>query len=269
MFNTYLPANGLKLSLSILPVSTTINFLPSNLTSTPFDNSLLICRFQLMLAQVAAWTPNITFISIQVGNELDAYGSAVNASFWSQYYTFLTSVVPTVHSLFPGSKVSITGTLYGATGNSSNVIAQAGLEALWTACDMIDVTYYPLNTDYSVKSPSVVNGDIGGLVSLYTSTPIYFNEIGYPSGTVGGGSEALQETFYQNVVLTWNQYRSNILHMAFVRLNDYSYAAAQAEAANYGLGSNANFINYLQTLGLVNYDGANKAAFTYLSGLPK
>ena len=269
-FNTYLPAHNLKLSLSILPVTTTINSLPSNLQSAALDDPLVVCRFVNMLTYVLSLIPNVELVSLQLGNELDAYAGALSVNFWSQYLTLFTNGVQTVHQLRPGTKVTVTGTLYGAIGqNSLNPLAQGGLAQLWKSADIVNVTYYPIKSNFTVKSPSVVLSDIKNLVGLFPNKPIFFNEVGYPSGSQAGSSEDQQMLFYQNVVQVWNQYKVNIPHMLFVRLNDYSPTAAQSQANNYGLQSNSAFVSYLQTLGLRTYDGASKKAFTYIKSLNK
>jgi hypothetical protein len=264
-FNTQLPAAGLKLSLSLLPVSTNSNLMPSNLAAKAFDDSLVVCRFQKMLQFVFSKIPNLQLVSIQFGNEIDAYPTANQVSFWSQYWNFFTQVSATAKSLRPGVNTSVVSTLYGAAGLSSNALAQGGLQAIYNVADVVVVTYYPLNTDYTVKSPSVASTDIPALTSVYPAQPIYFNEIGYPSGSAyDNSSETLQQQFISTVFSTWDQHATQIPNMSFLRLNDLSPSAAQTTATGYGLGNNNPFIEYLETLGLRTYAGADKAAYTQL-----
>jgi hypothetical protein len=263
--NSTLPSANMKLSLSIVPISTGLDLRPSNLKFLAFDNPLTICRYQMMLKFVFSIIPDVTLVSMQFGNEIDEFGSANQVSFWSQYWHFYVNVSPTAKSLRAGLKTSVIGTLYGAIGQSSNELAQGGLQQIYNSADMVSVTYYPLNHDFSVKTPSVVFTDIGALVELYPSKRIHFNEIGYQSdSTYDGSSQALQQDFIHTVFQTWDLYPTQITHMSFLRLNDLSLSNAQRAAAIYGLEGNNNFIAFLQTLGLRTYAGSDKAAFIQL-----
>jgi hypothetical protein len=264
-FNSLLPANNLKLSLSILPISTSINLMPSNLSATAFDNALVICRFQKMLTFVFAQIPNLTLSSIQFGNEIDAYSGATQNSFWTQYWGFFANASSAAKALRPGVKTSVVGTLLGAIGTSTNVLASGGLAQIWNIADQVVVTYYPLNSNFTVRSPSVVSADISSLTSLYPNKTIFFNEVGYPSGSASdSSSEALQQQFIQAVFTAWDAHANQIQNMAFLRLNDLSPSSAQNLANSYGLGGNASFVEYLQTLGLRTYSGQDKAAYSEL-----
>lgn len=264
-FNSLLPTSGIKLSLSILPVSTNLNLMPSSLSSANFDDPLVVCRFQKMLSFVFSKIPNVELVSMQFGNEIDSYSAATQLSFWSQYWGLFTQASVTAKSLRPGLKTSIVSTMHGATGQSLNPLAQGGLQQIYNSADIVVVTYYPLNSNFTVKNPDVVDSEIGSLVTLYPSKPIYFNEIGYQSGsTYDASSEDLQKQFVTRVFKTWDKYPNQILKMSFLRLNDVSLSAAQSTANTYGLTGNNQFIEYIQTLGLRTYDGRDKQAYIQL-----
>jgi hypothetical protein len=263
--NSVLPASNVGLSLSIVPISTSINLMPSNLAGQPFDNALVICRYQKLLTYVFSKIPNVQLVSMQFGNEIDAYAGANQVSFWSQWWTFYTSVAPTAKSLRPGLRTSIAATLYGTIGQSSNALAQGGLQQIFNAADAVIVTYYPLNGNFTVKPTTTALSDLSSLVSLYPNKPILFNEIGLPSGaSFDASSTATQQDFIHQVFLAWDKYPTQITSMSFLRLNDISFASAQALATSYGLGSNSAFIEYLQTLGLISYSGTTKPAYNQL-----
>jgi hypothetical protein len=114
-------------------------------------------------------------------------------------------------------------------------------------------------------NPSVVAGDIAGLVALYPNNPIYFQEVGYQSGSsYTGSSQALQAQFITAVFQAWDAHASQIPYLAFLRLNDVSHTAAVNTAAAYGLPGNNAFIEYIETLGLRDYAGNDKLAFIQL-----
>jgi hypothetical protein len=230
--NSLLPSQKFGLSLSILPISTNIDLRPTNLRSLPFDAPLTICRFNMMIEFVFSKIPNVTLVSLQLGNEIDAYPKATQVSFWSQYWTLFVNAAAKARKARAGVPVSVVGTLYGTIGTSGNPLAQGGLKQIYSYADDVVVTYYPINTDYTVKSPRVIPNDIGALVNLYPASPIYFNEIGFPSGSGAKSSPSLQQQFVQQVFQIWDRYGSHITHINFVRLNDLSNTAAQRSATN-------------------------------------
>lgn len=263
-FNSLLPGVGLKLSLSILPISTNINLMPSNLKMKTLDDPLVVCRFQKMLSFVFSKIPNVQLISMQFGNEIDAYSDSNQVPFWGQFWGFFVQASNTAKALRSGVKTSVVSSLYGATGRSSNSIAQGGLSELYKSADMVVVTYYPINDDFTAKNPSVIESEIGALVDRYPNKEIYFNEIGFPSGSsFNSSSEELQKEFVQQVFKTWDKYSEKIPNISFLRMSDLSLAAAQETAALYGLAGNNGFIEFLQTLGLKNtYSGQVKKAYS-------
>lgn len=264
-FNTLLPAEGMKLSLSIVPISTNLNLMPSNLKALNFDDPLVVCRFQKMLSFVFSKIPNLQLVSMQFGNEIDSYSTANQISFWAQYWSFFVQASNTAKQLRPGLKTSIVSTLYGANGHSSNVLAQGGLQQIYNSSDIVALTYYPLNDNFTIKNISEIQSDINSIVSLYPSKPIYFNEIGLPSGaSYVASSDTIQKQFISQVFKVWDQYANQITKLSFLRLNDLSLSAAQATAVTYSLPGNNQFIEYIQTLGLRTYTGSDKPAFVQL-----
>ena len=263
--NSLLPKNGLRLSLTVAPIATSMNLMPSNLASKPFDNFLVVCRYEKMLEFVFSKISGIDLISFQVGNEVDAYAAASFVDFWSQYWTFLSAEIPAAHRLRQGLKVSVVGTLYGATGHSANPLAKGGLAQLWKLSDMISVTYYPITAQFKVKSPSVVPTELASLLNLFPSKVVYLNEIGFPSGSSFTGSSALlQEQYIHQLFLAWDKFPVQLACVGFLRLNDLSSQAARDQAAHYGLSGNKAFVEYLQTLGMRTFSGADKPSFTQL-----
>jgi hypothetical protein len=119
--------------------------------------------------------------------------------------------------------------------------------------DVLGLTYYPLDSGYMAKKPSVVAGDFAAVFALATNTPVYIQEVGYPTSATCGGSAENQLIFIDNVFSAWDAYAAKIPFLSFLRMNDYSAAYAASEAALYGLGGNAAFVAYLQTLGLRTY----------------
>jgi len=267
--NSVLPLEGLELNLGILPSTTSISGMPSNLTATPMNDPLVVARFEAMLDWVFGKIPNVPLVSLALGNELDAYPTATTTDYWAQYWAFYAAVATHVRSLHPGIKVTVNATFAGLVGTSSNPLAEGGYQQLNGISDVIGVNYYPLNSDFTVELPSVVAGDFGKVAALYalstTPKPIYFQEVGYPSdATACVSSQALQAEFVHQVFLAWDHWASAIPFLSIVRLNDLSATAAQSTAESYGFSAGSVFTSYLESLGLRSYTGSNKTAFSQL-----
>jgi hypothetical protein len=243
-----------KVSLTVAPIDTGAYELPSDLAGLPINNSNVIARFNHFMDWVFTQTPNTSFTSIQIGNEIDTLTAASSATYWTEYQTFLSAVVSHIHSVKPGVPVGVTFTLYGLIGQGSNgSVAKSGAIDLASVSDEVGLTYYPFDNSFLMKDPSVVATDTASVFETLPSTPIYFQEVGYSTSSACGGSEAKQVEFVDQIFTMWDLHASQIPFLAFLRMNDLSFTNAQSVATQYGLGSNAAFAAYLQTLGFRSY----------------
>ena len=248
--NAYYRAVGSKVSVTVAPIDTPGFELPIDLVGLPMDNANVIARFNAFIDWVLAGVSNASLVSLQIGNEIDAPAPASTSLYWSQYKTFLTAVVGHLHSVKPGLKIGVTVSLYGLIGQGSGgFTAQTGILNLLPVIDVLGVTYYPLFSNFQTKDPSVVPGDFAQVFSLVGTKPVYVQEIGYPTSSSDGSSNALQTAFVAQVFATWDLYALKIPFLALLRMNDLSLAGATSLAANYGLSGNPAFVAYLQSLG--------------------
>ena len=259
--NAYYPTKNIGLSLIIRSVDTVDVPVPSDLKNTKFDDPKLIARFQAMLDWVFEKTPQLELISLQIGNEIDL-NAISTPDFWSQYKTFVREVTNHVHKKRPGTLVGFTVTHRAAGGE-----LQANILAAAQATDLIGVTYYPLDDDFSVKPSSVVVGDFDRIVSAFGSKPIHMAEVGLPTGSANNSSEALQAKFLESIFVAWDKYASKIPYLAIDRLVDYSPSTAASYATEYGMPDNLEFTSFIETLGLQSYAGDDKAAIATLRRL--
>jgi hypothetical protein len=252
--NAFYPATSpaSRVSLTLAPVDTGAAKLPSDLNGLLMSNATVITRFNKFVDWVLTQTPNVSFTSIQIGNEIDTLPSANTAAYWSQYQTFLTAVVSHIHSVKPGIKVGVTVTLYGLIGLASpGATAQAGITALAGVGDELGLTYYPLDSSFNMKSPSTAASEMAQVFTTLPSTQIYFQEVGYATSGTCNGSEANQSAFVDQVFSMWDAHIGQVPFLSFVRMNDLSlsYATTQAGA----LSGSPSFVAYLQTLGFRTY----------------
>lgn len=249
--------NNFKLNLTVRPIDLTGKTVPADLNSTRFNDSLMTSRFTSMLDFVFGIVDKDLVLNLQIGNEIDGYNTGnEHPDFWSDYGAFLFEVKEYVHQNYPNIKVGYTATLHGLNNNPTL------FSALNTAVDIMGVTYYPLKSNFDVEDPDIVFKDINDLIANYPTKPIYLQEIGYQSSQSNNSSEEKQAKFYCHFFEVWDNHKSSIKAVNFLRMNDLSLESAEMSAIPYGL-TDTGFIEYLRTLGIRSYDGngQNKPAF--------
>ena len=257
--NLYYPAHNMPIDLNIDPLETNHLEVPSDLTTMAFDNPLFINRFKTLLDSVKVHIPNTTtFSSLVIGSEGDIYLGS-NAMLWQQYTTFYNAVAAYARVLWPGLKISTELTFDGL--KAYNTFAQT----LNTNSDYIGVSYYPLNSNFTVKPVSTIPSDFATITALYPIKPICFYQYGYPSSKSCNSSETQQAQFITQTFQSWDTYASNIRIIDFTWLHDLDTAAVNYNAAYYGISDTA-FLEFLHTLGLRtwNGNGTDKQAFLEL-----
>jgi hypothetical protein len=256
--NYYYPFYNMPVDLTITPIHTNNLEVPSDLTTTAFDNPIFISRFKALLDSVKFHIPNVTLSSLVIGSEHDVY-LGTNTTLWTQYTNFYNSVSTYAKTLWPGLKVATELTFNGIT--TQNTFAQA----LNTNSDYIGVSYYPLNNDFTVKAVSTIPTDFATLVGLYPSKHLCFYQYGYPSSSTCNSSETLQAQFITQTFTTWDTYATNVKKIDFTWLHDLDTALVNYYGTYYGL-TDTIFLEFLHTLGLRtwNGNGTDKASFIEL-----
>jgi len=270
-FNALLPDAGMAASLNIRTVNTNLLAVPASLQANAFDGGqaaidLMACRFDRMLDFVFTQIPDLQLVSLQIGNEIDAYPGAGAVDFWSNYWGFFAQVSAYARAKRAGLKVGITATFPGLVGTSGNPLAQGGLGQINQIADLVGFTYYPLDSSGQVEDPSVVQSDFAAAVAAAPpGLPLFVLEAGYPSdGPSCGSSQAMQASFVEDLFGAWDANATRIAYVSFLRLDDTSQQDALSAAGGYGLGSSATFVAFLETLGLEQYDGGHKPALQAL-----
>lgn len=254
ILDTYCSANNLKLNLTIRPIDLTGKTVPADLSSSRFNSTVMIDRFNSLIDYVFTKVDYTNLTSLQIGNEIDGYDtSGEHADFWSDYGAFLFGIGSYVDANYPGLKVGYTCTLTGVT---TGVHETSGVfEALAGVVHVVGVTYYPIKNDFTVYDPSVVFTAFDAITTKFTGKDIYMQEVGYQTSATCSSSEAKQAQFVNNIFRAWDIHKDQIGLMNFVRLHDISIVEAENMAIPYGT-TDPKFIEYLRTLGLRTYDGA-------------
>ena len=262
--NIYYPAFGMSAELQIAPINTNVLETPSVLTSVSFDDPLMINQFKRFLDTVFTHIPDLELTALNIGNESDAFLGSDPASY-NEFKVFLDSVAPYAQQLYydihgTNLKVGTTFTYGGLTNASTSALCQN----VNTSRDIISVTYYPLNSDFTMKPPSAIPSDFGTLVGIYpdTAKPIYMVECGYASSPICNSSEALQAQFYTEVFNGWDTYYDNIKLLSIFMSTDWSKDEVDTLGSYYGI-TDTIFLEYLRTLGVRTWPGNGTDKMAY------
>jgi hypothetical protein len=258
--NAYFPSQGIIVTLVIAPIDTNNDRRPSDLKTKPFDDPQAMARFQGVLEYVFSQIPALRLSCLSIGNEVDS-SLGLNATRWGQYRAFFRAGKAYVRSRRPELAVGAKITFDGLTGPASGFARQLNEET-----DVVLTTYYPLQPDFTVKDPGVVNEDFATVGSLYPDRSILFLELGYPSSPTSRSSQAKQAEFIRQTFQAWDLHAAQIPLISFTWLNDISPEALEFFRTYYGL-SDPRFLAFLGSLGLRTYagSGTDKQAFTQLS----
>jgi hypothetical protein len=250
----YYHQNGLQILLGIQVINTVKREVPSDLQAVAFDDPVFISRFHALLDAVCGvLSGSEKYISI--GNEVDVYLQA-QPSEWAAYTAFYADAVAYLHAKSLGLSVGVTTTFGGYSS-----ISTAAVHTLNAPSDAIILTYYPIQGDSQVLSPSSPLTDIPTMLSLAGDKPVVLQEAGYPSGALNGSSEAAQAQFVTDLFQAWRNAGNSLPFLSYFLLYDLDTTTCAELGGYYGTADPA-FLSYLCSLGLRTSDGTAKPAWS-------
>lgn len=252
--NAFYPASDTSIVLSINPIDTSSLRIPQHLRDKSFDNEELIGSFNQFVDFVFDGLPDAKIIAVSIGNEVDGW-LGDDARKWSQYARFVATVSEHIRTTHPGIPVGVKTTWSAIVDERKSEIG-----AMNQLADAVMVTYYPLNNDFTVRSPNVVGNELDQLVQIAGDKPVHILEAGYPSGRDNKSSEQQQAEFIDAIFAAWDEHVDSIQMVNFVWLCDMSKAEVKAMTKYYSVKTPA-FASFLATLGLLTYEGKDKQAF--------
>ncbi|MBT7782008.1 MAG: hypothetical protein HN741_03680, partial [Anaerolineae bacterium] len=172
--NAYYPTHNIALDLVITPIDTNQNRVPEDLKDLPFDDPAVIARFNKMLDYAFAQIPNLDLVSLSIGNEIDA-SLGTDGQKWAEFTAFFAETSAHARTLRPNLVVGTKGMFDGITGDSTKYFQEINAYS-----DAAFITYYPLNSDFTVREPNTVHEDFAKVIKIYPDKEIYFLELGYP-----------------------------------------------------------------------------------------
>ncbi|MFN8372154.1 MAG: hypothetical protein U0694_04670 [Anaerolineae bacterium] len=257
IINLFYPVYDMPVSLFIRPISTGLKVVPADLVDVAFDEPQMIARFEAIVDYVFAQTPDTSVTTLIIGSEIDAYLGS-DARLWAQYTTFFREIRDYIKADHPDVLVATEGLFVGMTGD-----ARRYFDEIQQYADVVGVSYYPTQPDFSVRAPDAVHEDFARLVELYGAKPIHIFQLGYPSSEVLNSSEEMQAQFVREVFAAWDEQAAHILFIKFTWMHDISPETLAGFEAYYSYSAE-EFVAFLSTLGLRTYEGEDKLAWTAL-----
>ncbi len=252
--NLYYPSKDMQVTLTLPVIDTTTTRLPQDLAGKPFDDPAVIARFNKLLDYIAIQTGDMTLVSLSIGNEVDIF-LGTDGEKWGEFERFFAETAVHARTLWPNLPIGSKTTFDGIAGDPAPFI-----QSLNQHSDVVLITYYPLNSRFAVRPPSVVHDDLQTMADSFPNQPIYLLEVGYPSGTGNNSSQVKQTEFIHELFLAWDNHAEQIQLIDYTWLTDISPDSVKELTGYYGL-SDDGFASYLGTLGLRLFDGQEKAAY--------
>ncbi len=253
---------GLTQFVGLQVVNSSVNAVPGDLASLAFDDARVQSRFRALLDKIVGARPgSIAYLSI--GNEFDLY-LAAHPGDAASYKRFFASTAQYARSLDAKLKVGVTVRADGALGAQASLLQDMNA----AGSDVVMLTYYPLQTDsaglVTVRAPSVVAGDMSGLLAFAGSKPMVFQEVGYPASTTNQSSQALQADFIRALFAGWQSAGGRIPFLNLFTLHDFTSQTCDGFIEYYGVVATPSFKSYLCSLGLRQVDGTPREAWSAL-----
>lgn len=255
MSRTFYPKQNMKIALTLGPLDTNNNCMPADLKGKPFNDPEVIARYENATDYEFSQLQGVDIQSISIGNEVDVY-LGNDEQKWQQYQAFYSEVGRYLKSRHPGLKIGVKSTFAGLTKHNVDQVRSINSES-----DLVLVTYYPLNDDFTVRGPASPLEDFAKVVALYPNKEIDFRESGYPSSPLLGSSEEKQAEFVKQTFVAWDEQKDHVKLVIFMWLHDASPFQIDTWGRYYGF-TDSKFLAYLGTLGFRTYDGKDKIAWT-------
>jgi hypothetical protein len=259
-------SQGLQILLSITAYDSEGPEVPEDLMGKRFDDPVMISRFKALLEEIKPLLEKYRVYAISIANEPDNdFGEVENLE--NEMLVFLKEIKSYVRSFNKNIAVAITlAEINYGLGKSGmlEIIAESDI-ACWNVYGINLSDAYPF---FSVQGEEELIADLQGMVDASMGKQIVIQEVGLHSGsTYLDSSEQTQRDFFKMIFQFMQNYPS--IRAAYVfQLVDWSPETAAmlldpAKSNDFNLAH----LEYLQTLGLINYsDGTAKPAWTEFLG---
>lgn len=247
-----LDGRGMSVILNLRPIAGACRTLPEDLearfelpTSDPdhldWDDAETQLRFEYLLDAVDILADGLTIEQMTIGTEIDSHLDS--ATEYAAYKSFFEEARSDAQADFGSIPVGVATTWFALTAGDSE---SDWLLDLNENADRVMFTYYgiggsPLSAKHPYNGPTADIYDailaIDGATETY-GKDIDLIEVGYPSSTAIGGSEANQDVFVSTMFGIWDTYYPRINTMVFNWQTDLTEQGSQwVSAGSWGGGS--------------------------------
>ena len=254
-----LSARGLKILFTFSILDTVNKSVPKDLEGLALNDPIMMSRYRNAIDQILPYL-NTDVIYFSVGNEVDSRLIA-NPDEWATYKELVDDAISYIHSkppnMPPNMKVGVTTTFQNSVAQAANIAT------LNTNTDVHIMTYYLTDSTFMVRGPpSTVLTDLDTMLAQAAGKPLVLQEIGYPSSSFIGGSEAGQAGFVEHVFAKWQSVGVEKLpFVAFFKRKDWNAAFCDLIT---GQVAGHPFWEFMCSLGFTNNDLTPKPAWTTL-----
>ena len=249
---TVYPPRDLGIQLTFSVIDTLTDRRPPELQDLAWDNPQNVQRFTEVAQEVLARMPDVTLVSIAVGNEVDGhlFGEDVD-----EYARFFEKAREAISAIRPDTPISLKVTWPGYRDRPEiRALAQKG--------DVISLTWYPMNESFQFLAPVDALAELPKMAALVDG-PWELSEVGYSSNGCGASSEAAQSAFHTGLSVAAQLY-PDLKLIQRVWSHDISAGEILAYTQYYQTDA-ACFQSFLGGLGLRTLQDEAKPAFEALA----
>jgi hypothetical protein len=245
----YAGAN-MKIMLVIGTLDTCQRDVPSDLASTRWNDPVMELRFQYLLTwlyytAVNAGQTNLV-ISISIGSEVDTLLQTGTTSIdnYTEYTAFFNAARTYLKTSTTWNTIPIGVSTAFASLTSSTPAIKSAIATMNTNADEVFYTYYPINSNLSVKDPYADPvADTYQAILAYPGRTLDIVEAGYPTASVLGSNDAKQQVFVTTMFNLSDFYYPAIHIMMFLRQTDSSTAGVLSILGSGACGGTGAFPN--------------------------
>ncbi len=252
---------GLRTHLNLRILDTISRNLPADLASLAWDDPVLVARVDVLVDTLAALARRSDLVSVAIGNEVDAYFGEHPGEF-PAFLALYRREVARFHAAAPGVPMGIS-----TTNPLANPLAHYG-DSLNVTSDIVLHTFYDTQPGGFTQKPApAFDADLEAVVARAHGKPVAFQEVGYASSPVVGGSpEAQAEAARRFRAWLGRQPRSRVLYASWFLYTDWSSVSLNSLFGYYGFQT-PEFAAFLGSLGLRDSLGRAKPAWeTFRTG---
>lgn len=246
------PPRGISIQLTFSVIDTLTDRRPEELQELAWDDPQNIQRFVAVAQETLERMPDVTLVSIAIGNEVDGhlFGTEVE-----EYARFFQRARDALSKIRPHTPISIKVTWSGFRDRPEiRALAQRG--------DVISLTWYPMNDAYQFLAPEDALAEMSDMDAA-ADGPWELAEVGYSSNGCGAASEAAQSAFHTGLSDAAQSY-PDLRLIQRVWSHDISPDEVAAYAEYYQTDADC-FRSFVGSLGLRTNHGTAKLAFDALA----